>query len=177
MKALPEDWNKNFHFVRIRSVPKTFFERVFPKETFYGYIWPTNKWVEVHCFRKMETKRDFHVTEQNCKVNIMSEISAHMVPIQHNMMKLFKATNTYFIEKKKSFIIARDRVFFGSSDVIYCDTKPEDFKRWTDWHPDNEVLTFFEGDDKDWYYGQTHQGELFVQRIEGETLGPLEHAE
>ncbi|MFH1211856.1 MAG: hypothetical protein V1659_02910 [Candidatus Woesearchaeota archaeon] len=171
MEELPEDWNKQFHFVKIRPIPKKFAEKLFPKEELVGHIWPTNNWVEVHCFEKKEIKCEFTVCEQNCTVNIETETNT----TPHQMMKLFESVNTYFHNRKKSFIISRKKVFFGSSNIIYCDPSKEDIGRWKEWHPDNKYLTFFEGNEKEWYFGETHQGELFVQKIEGKSLGPMEH--
>jgi hypothetical protein len=171
---LPDDWNKQFHFVKIRPIPSRLIDYFFPKEKFVGYIWPTNNWVEVHCFEKQENKIEFTTVEQDCIVNIMTEMSEHMVPLPNHMMKMFKSENTYFHNRKKSFIISRKKVFFKSPNLIFCSPNKEDFRRWKEWHPKNDFLTFFEGDEKEWYFGETHHGYLFVRKIEEDSLGPME---
>ena len=159
MKKLPENWNKQFQFVKIRSIPNNFIERLFPKENYVGYSWPTNNWVEVHCF---ESERDEYsgltICDRNCEVYTEGETYPRL------MMKLFRTQSRIFHNRIKSFIIDRKNVFFSRPSIIYCNPKEEDFQRWKEWHPNDNYITVFEGE-KIYYFGQTHQDLLELHRI------------
>lgn len=175
MKPLPKEWNKQFHFVRIRTMPERFIERLFPKETYTGYMWPTNNWVECHCFERKEEKVEYTNTENDVTVNIIDEGKGNLVPSpHHHMAKGFWSKNTHFHNRKKSFVISREKVSFSWPNVIYCTPSKEDFKRWKDWHPKDNYLTRFEGGNKDWYYIEWSGREPYRRKIEGNSIGPQE---
>ena len=91
------------------------------------------------------------------------------------MMKLYQSENKIFRNRIKSFIIPRRNVYFTIPNIIYCNPQEDDFKRWINWHPNDDYDTFFEGEDKEWYFGETHSGELFVRKIgKGTVLGPIQ---
>lgn len=158
MKKLPENWNKQIQFVKIRSISKNFIEHLFSKETYVGYIWPTNNWVEVHCFG---SKRDERSGLTVCDGNWGTYLERGT---WHLMMKLFSTQSKIFDNRIKSFIIDRKRVFFSRPSIIYCNPKEEDFQRWKKWHPNDNYMTVFEGE-KTYYLGKTHQGLLKLYRI------------
>lgn len=152
MKKLPENWNKQFQFVKIRLIPRNFIERLFPKETYVGYCFPTNNWVEVHCF---ESKKEMyqHTFDSYCDFYYDIEVAEGVrTQVARPMKKCYRSKNKIFRNRIKSFIIPRRMVFFSSPNIIYCNPMKKDFKRWKQWHPNDDYIKCFEGEDKDGYY-------------------------
>ena len=142
MKPLDNSMNKQHFVVDIYHIPNTFFRKIFPKKMGQACIWPSDNWVEIHLFE-----------------DINSEIRTYEVDYKYDMiesggMRFFMkrklstrdeaswvdARYYIFNDRIKSFIIHRDKIF-GNKKKVFCkEPAEEDFKRWNEWHPDDDYL-------------------------------------
>lgn len=161
---IPDYWNKYFVNVKVHLIKEN------NLEIYEGYIWPSNNWVELHCFKNAIKKQEFTFVEHT-QMNVMSEISAHIVPIPRPVKKYFRSTNIHYSEHVVSLIAPRHKVYFSKKNNIYYKPNQEDVDRWFKWHPENDFFEIIDGDIEGWYLAESHGGlYTFYKITENEKL-------
>lgn len=148
-KSLDENLNKWWFVVKIRLVldGKT--------KTYDGYIYPTNNWVEVHCFDDVKHERKKYWANHGYK---QIEGGYIIKEDDFGFKTWMKSRWAIFGKRIYSFIIPRNKVL-GNKDRIECNPSEEDFERWKEWHKDDDYHKEIWMEDVEFSWIDSHQGE------------------
>ena len=166
LSALDENMNKEFFVLKINILLKGKNGKN-KKEKYECYIYPTNNWVEIHCFKKVN-----FITKEY-------DVNFRYVPVEEAGHSFSYKTEDYggsrikslwaiFNERIFSFIIPRDKVF-GDASLIECTPSKDDFQRWKDWHPKDDFHKELWIKDIECFWKDSHQGEPFIHCLDIES--------
>jgi hypothetical protein len=182
---LPNEWNKDgFHFINI-------VDRL-TNQRFFGYLWATNNWVEIHCFTGLQIRKVLKILDDNFHISTLLDIDGNGIDVPISRQGKYLQANKGFVfsGRVKSFICPRDSVFYATRgnkttfyshifkfrDTVYCNPFNEDMARWIQWHPDDDYKTVFSGATViGYYYGEIRQGELCLQELWDDQLGQVKY--
>jgi len=138
---------------------------------FIGYIWPSDNWVEVHCFDKVNY--EIKKYDVNYKYKSVGTGGMNFCVIEKNQGdSRLKAKWAIFENRVHSFIIPRDKVI-GDKKSISCNPTKEDYDRWNEWHAEDDYETEIWVEDLWCSWVDSHQGDGYVHYLNVKT-GELE---
>ena len=128
---------------------------------FIGYIWPSDNWVEVHCFDELNEEIKEYDTDYKYKpFEVMGNERFRKVE-GHSKIK---SNWNVFGKRIHSFIIPRDKVI-GDRNSISCNPTKEDYDRWNEWHTEDDYDTELWIEDLDCTWFESHGGIKFARSL------------
>ena len=139
--TLPPSWNKDgYHFVTIHVVTRNGGTYGYGGyKTYQGYLWASDNWVEVHCFKFGGLKEQKRYFTGNTKQDEGQQGIHHWITRSGEVVV---ESMPVYTGRVISAILPRSRVSFQNDQIIISVNK-EDKQRWHAWHPEDDYITQF----------------------------------